>query len=87
MEYEIMYLCNVIGVGVLFMIAAFTLIGVDKEKNTEAFEMWVTRLLNIALLFPRCSGWVADCLNNMHGKQHNTPNHLSIWRIAIFSFN
>jgi len=39
MEYEIMYLCNVIGVGVLFMIAGFTLIGVDKERNTESFEM------------------------------------------------
>ena len=39
MEYEVMYLCNVIGVGVLFMIAAFTLIGVDKEKNTDTFEM------------------------------------------------
>jgi len=34
-----MYLCNVIGVGVLFMIAMFTLIGVDKEKNTDTFEM------------------------------------------------
>lgn len=40
MEYEVMYLCNVIGVSVLFMIAAFTLIGVDKEKNTDTFEMW-----------------------------------------------
>lgn len=39
MEYEIMYLCNVIGVSVLFMIAGFTLIGVDKEHNTESFEM------------------------------------------------
>ena len=39
MEYEIMYLCNVIGVSVLFMIAAFTLIGVDKEHNTDTFEM------------------------------------------------
>ena len=34
-----MYLCNVIGVSILLMIALFTLIGVDKEKNTESFEM------------------------------------------------
>ena len=34
-----MLLCNTIGVGVLFAIAAFTLIGVEKEKNTDTFEM------------------------------------------------
>ena len=39
MEYEIMFLCNALGVGVLMAIAMFTLIGVEKEKNTEHFEM------------------------------------------------
>ena len=39
MEYESMYLCNVIGVTILLMIASFTLIGVEKEKNTDSFEM------------------------------------------------
>jgi len=39
MEYEVLYMCNLIGVGVLFAIAAFALVGVDKEKNTEHFEM------------------------------------------------
>ena len=39
MEYEIMYLCNFLGVSVLFAIALFTLVGVEKEKNTEYFEM------------------------------------------------
>ena len=40
MEYEVMYLCNSLGIAILLSIAAFTLIGVDKEKNTETFEMW-----------------------------------------------
>ena len=40
MEYEIMYLCNFLGVSVLLAIALFTLVGVDKEKNTDTFEMW-----------------------------------------------
>ena len=39
MEYEIMLLCNVLGIGVLLAIAAFSLIGVEKEKNTDTFEM------------------------------------------------
>ena len=39
MEYEIMYLCNFLGVSVLLAIALFTLVGVDKEKNTDTFEM------------------------------------------------
>ena len=39
MEYEVMFFCNFLGVGIVFAIAAFTLIGVDKEKNTEYFEM------------------------------------------------
>jgi hypothetical protein len=39
MEYEIMYLCNFLGVSVLFAIAGLTLIGVEKENNTETFEM------------------------------------------------
>ena len=39
MEYEIMYLCNSIVVTILFAILGFTLIGVEKEKNTESFEM------------------------------------------------
>ena len=43
MEYEIMLLCNSLGVGVLFAIILFTLAGVDKEKNTEPF--WQQSLL------------------------------------------
>ena len=39
MEYEIMMLCNSLGVGVLLAIIGFTLIGVEKEKNTETFSM------------------------------------------------
>ena len=34
-----MFFCNLLGVGILFAIAGFTLLGVDKEKNTEIFEM------------------------------------------------
>ena len=39
MEYEIMLLCNVVGIAILLAIAGFTLIGVEKEKNTETWEM------------------------------------------------
>ena len=46
MEYEIMYLCNFLGVAVLFSIAAITLIGVEKENNTETFEMWLIFIQN-----------------------------------------
>ena len=34
-----MFFCNFIGVGILFAIAGFALIGVDKESNTETFSM------------------------------------------------
>ena len=40
MEYEVMYLCNSLGIAILLSIAAFTLIGVEKEKNREIFETW-----------------------------------------------
>ena len=39
MEYEVMMMCNSIGVALLMMIAMFSLIGVEKEKNTENFSM------------------------------------------------
>jgi len=39
MEYEIMLLCNTIGIGILLAIGLFALIGVEKEKNTEIFSM------------------------------------------------
>ena len=39
MEYEVMLLVNSLGVGLLFAIAGFSLIGVEKEKNTDNFNM------------------------------------------------
>ena len=38
MEWEVMFLCNAIGVLLLFMIAFFHLIGVEKEKNGEIID-------------------------------------------------
>lgn len=35
MEWEVMFLCNSVGVLLLLMIALFHMIGVDKEKNGE----------------------------------------------------
>lgn len=34
MEWEVMFLCNTIGVLLIVMIAFFHLIGVDKERNS-----------------------------------------------------
>lgn len=38
MEWEVMFLCNMIGVLLLIFIAFFHLIGVDKEKNGEIID-------------------------------------------------
>jgi hypothetical protein len=35
MEWEVMFLCNTIGILLLILIAFFHLIGVDKEENGE----------------------------------------------------
>ena len=39
MEWEVMFLCNTIGVLLLIFIAFFHLIGVDKEKHGEIIDM------------------------------------------------
>jgi hypothetical protein len=38
MEWEVMFLCNTIGVLLLIFIAFFHLIGVDKEKHGEIID-------------------------------------------------
>ena len=38
MEWEVMFLCNTIGVLLLIFIAFFHLIGVDKEKHGEVID-------------------------------------------------
>ena len=38
MEWEVMFLCNTIGVLLLIFIAFFHVIGVDKEKNGEIID-------------------------------------------------
>jgi hypothetical protein len=38
MEWEVMFLCNAIGILLLILIAFFHLIGVDKEKNGEIID-------------------------------------------------
>ena len=38
MEWEVMFLCNTIGILLLVLIAFFHLIGVDKENNGEIIE-------------------------------------------------
>ena len=38
MEWEVMFLCNTIGILLLILIAFFHLIGVDKENNGEIIE-------------------------------------------------
>jgi len=38
MEWEVMFLCNTIGVLLLIFIAFFHLIGVDKEKHGELID-------------------------------------------------
>ena len=38
MEWEVMFLCNTIGILLLILIAFFHLIGVDKEKNGEIID-------------------------------------------------
>ena len=38
MEWEVMFLCNAIGVLLLFFIAFFHLIGVEKESNGEIID-------------------------------------------------
>jgi hypothetical protein len=38
MEWEVMFLCNTIGVLLLIFIAFFHLIGVEKEKNGEIID-------------------------------------------------
>ena len=38
MEWEVMFLCNMIGVLLLVFITLFHLIGVDKEKNGEVID-------------------------------------------------
>ena len=38
MEWEVMFLCNTIGVLLLIFIAFFHLIGVDKENNGEIID-------------------------------------------------
>jgi len=35
MEWEVLFTCNLLGVTLLLMIAAFHVIGVDAEKNAE----------------------------------------------------
>jgi uncharacterized protein (UPF0333 family) len=41
MEWEIMFLCNTIGVLLLVFIAFFHLIGVEKENNGEIIDTTV----------------------------------------------
>jgi hypothetical protein len=38
MEWEVMFLCNTIGILLLILIAFFHLIGVEKEDNGEVFN-------------------------------------------------
>ena len=38
MEWEVMFLCNTVGVLLLIMISLFHLIGVDKENNGEIID-------------------------------------------------
>jgi formate/nitrite transporter FocA (FNT family) len=38
MEWEVMFLCNAVGILLLFFIAFFHLIGVDKENNEEIID-------------------------------------------------
>ena len=38
MEWEVMFLCNAIGILLLILIAFFHLIGVDKENNGEIID-------------------------------------------------
>ena len=41
MEWEVMFLCNTIGILLLIFIAFFHLIGVDKENNGEIIDTTV----------------------------------------------
>jgi hypothetical protein len=38
MEWEVMFLCNSLGVMLLFLIAMIHVVGVDAEKNAERIE-------------------------------------------------
>ena len=38
MEWEVLFMCNFLGVSLLVLIAAFHVIGVDAEKNSKYID-------------------------------------------------
>jgi len=38
MEWEVMFMCNSLGVILLFLIAAMQIVGVDAEKNAQIVD-------------------------------------------------